>query len=271
MLPITPQNYDDYLDFTLAKIEDNRGISGYKSRLAAAAGCHPSYLSQVLNGKVHLTTDQAFGLQLFWELPLGEGQYFLNLVEIARSANQQRIQFLKRQNSELLEELHSIASNLGKEEEASKTPDWALYYSSWHYSAIHMAATIKQYNTPIAIANYLSLSESKVEEALLQLQEMGMVAKSAKTGKWFATVQDQFVSKESIDNRHHQKNLRTRLIASPDKDKMNIHYGGIYSIDPKTAMKIESLLRESILKLRELGKTADSECLYGVHVDLYEF
>jgi len=60
-------NHLDYKDFLKIQIEENHEAYGYKSRLAKAANCQKSFLSQVLNSHIHLTPEHAVGLCQFWK------------------------------------------------------------------------------------------------------------------------------------------------------------------------------------------------------------
>ena len=77
----------DYKRYMRQQIAAHGDVYGYKSRLAAAAGCQKSYLSQVLNGAHDLTLEHAAGLAAFWQLPRLDGEYFMELVNWARASS----------------------------------------------------------------------------------------------------------------------------------------------------------------------------------------
>ena len=55
--------FEDYREYLKTKIEENKLIRGYQSKLATAAGCQRSILSQTVKGKMDLSRDQAAGLR----------------------------------------------------------------------------------------------------------------------------------------------------------------------------------------------------------------
>lgn len=58
---------------------------GYKTRLAVAAGCQKSYISQVLAGIHPLQVEHMCGLAEFWKATETELEYLINLVSYERA------------------------------------------------------------------------------------------------------------------------------------------------------------------------------------------
>ena len=56
-------------------------MQGYQGKLAKAAHCHSSHISQVIRKKSQLTLDQAAGIACFWELDPNETEYWLTLIQ----------------------------------------------------------------------------------------------------------------------------------------------------------------------------------------------
>jgi len=67
------ENYKAYLKSVLDGPGKERG---YQSRLAEAAGCQRSYLSQVVHSTPHLTPEHAMGMAQFWKLRSGSRRPF---------------------------------------------------------------------------------------------------------------------------------------------------------------------------------------------------
>ena len=77
--------YLDYKKFLTAKIKEGSKVRGFQTRMAKTAKCQKSYLSQVLRTKYHITTDQAFRLTQFFNFSALETDYFIELVNFART------------------------------------------------------------------------------------------------------------------------------------------------------------------------------------------
>ena len=265
-----------YVEILKKAITKHSQVRGFKKQLAKAAGCHPSFLSQALAGKVHLTPDHAFGIQSDLEFAPLEGQYFLNLVEIARSAHKDRRSYLMSQNREIKKASMRVEERLGRttvkaKNESSSAKSLTKYYSSWYYPAVHLACSIPGFQSCSDISSRLHLDETKTLGILKELEEMQMVERDPQTENWVPLITDQFVKKGSLENNQHQKNLRLRLSSDAPGLEKEVFYGGIYSIDQKTAKKIKALLLDSIVKARNLAAEAPETDLYGIHVDFYRF
>lgn len=82
-------------------LKENSGIRSVKSKLAEAAGCQLSYLSQALAGKVFLTPDHAFGISKFLRLNEVEAEYFMLLVQVKRAGAREHRSYLQSKLAEI--------------------------------------------------------------------------------------------------------------------------------------------------------------------------
>ena len=168
--------FDDYKDCLRAFVAESEK-RGAQSSLAGAAGCQRAYISQVLNGPVHLTLDQGAGISVFWRCTEIEADYFLELINYARAGTEalrqvsrRRQRDLRRRNADLSKKFAKATSDEGELTHR--------YYSSWHYIAIHVLVSIPSVRTPEKIAARLAMPVPMVETALRDLQQMGVVGKT---------------------------------------------------------------------------------------------
>jgi len=141
---------------------------GSKTELSHAMGCQNSHLSRVLREEVHLTMDQAFGACEHLKLAEGEARYFLKLVEFERAATPAYRAQIRRQ----LDGIKSEQENLAKRFQERAIGDYEremTYYSSWIWSAIHVATYIPGLTAPREIAQRLNLDETLVKNHLVML------------------------------------------------------------------------------------------------------
>jgi hypothetical protein len=68
-------DYRSYLSHRLANDDEGR-YRGYHKKLADAARCQSSHLSQVLASNANLTLEQAMGLASFWNMNAQELSFF---------------------------------------------------------------------------------------------------------------------------------------------------------------------------------------------------
>ncbi len=81
---------------------------GRLSRAGEALGVQRSYLSRVLAGELHLTSDHAYRLSEFFEMSAQDRDYFLALVEIERASSVEYRDFQKRRASDMRKKFESL-------------------------------------------------------------------------------------------------------------------------------------------------------------------
>jgi hypothetical protein len=123
--------YKDYRQLIKDRIQfEGRGAHG---RIAEAARCQSSYLSQVLSGSSQLTTEQAYAIAASWGLDDDGVEYVTGLVQLDRSATKEyRLHWQKK--------LASIAS---RKEQLSERVDVPVLTKS---AAVNVLATIGSLN-----------------------------------------------------------------------------------------------------------------------------
>jgi hypothetical protein len=83
-----------YRDFLHHEIKSS-GRRGFKTRLAEAADCQQSRMTQVLNGTAQLNEDQALGICEFLRLTDAESDFFILLVRYERASSEKLRDHLK--------------------------------------------------------------------------------------------------------------------------------------------------------------------------------
>ena len=125
-------NYEDYRDCLRTTVQ-SQGRRGFKSKLAAAAGCQLSHLSQVLSGHVNLTEDQAFGIASHLSFDPVESEYFLLMVRAARAGAKGYREHLLKKARLLRTEHKQLHRRLQTRDITHQHKE--TYYSAWYYSA----------------------------------------------------------------------------------------------------------------------------------------
>ncbi|MBI3558478.1 MAG: DUF4423 domain-containing protein [Deltaproteobacteria bacterium] len=258
----------DYKEVLRKKIEENPGERAYKSSLAAAAGCQLSFLSQVLHAEVQLTPDHAMGLAVHWGLNEDEREYFMGLVQHSRAGSK----LLKSALEKKLDAIRARQENLSqryKKPSLSPGERETLYYSAWHWSAIHILITIPRFQSASAIAERLSLPQSVVEQALITLESMGLALKRGK--HWVASQADIHLPKESLLNSIHHANWRNRAISdSQTRSKESIHYTAIHSLSRADFEQVKGLILNLIDSTRKIVGPSKEEELISVCLDCFK-
>jgi hypothetical protein len=120
-----------------------------------------------------------------------------------------------------------------------------LYYSSWHWSAIHIIVSIPRYQTAGAIAGRLSLPEPFVVSCLDTLEGFGLVTRHKNT--WKIATGGIHLAKTSPMNATQHRNWRERAVLQsqrPDDD--GLHYTVVQSVSRQDFEKIKVQLLAAV-------------------------
>lgn len=264
---MAPLDFKDYKDYLRARIRQNSKTRGYQSKLALAAGCQKSFLSQVLNTNIHLTPDHAFGLLSFWQLPESQADYFMTLVHLARAAKPA----LRSHLSARLDQIRKQKANLAARFSAPTiTPSEASlrYYSSWELGAVHMLLTTKSYKSSRDISKRLKLSEERTVELLTTLERMKLAKSSGQS--WAATSTNIHLGKGSPLLGMHLGNWRQRALQSALSSRAEtVHYSGLYTLSATDYETLISMVVEFIERTRQLVVDSPGEDLCCFNCDLF--
>ncbi len=258
-------DHSSYKAFIAFQIHAHSEVKGYRSKLAAGAKCQRTYLSQVLNGPIHLTPEHAASLAEFWNLGPDEAEYFVQLVHLDRAGTPG----LRRVTQKRLREIQQKRLNLSERflappTDLTETP----YYGSWLWSAVHILATIPKYQTLAAISDRMAIPTTEVEKILKGLQAMELV--EYRDGRWTVTQLNIHLPKNSPWNSVHQNNWRQRAVVDAQMASVeNLHYTAVVSASDADFQAIRELLLEFIDRKRTIVASAKEEDLYCVCLDLF--
>lgn len=253
-------DFEDYRAFIQHQIQGNKGIRGYRSRLADAAGCRLSHLSQVLSGSVQLTPDQAAGLCVFWGFEPQRTDYFLALVHLARAGSPSLKAVLQRQIREA-QERHREA--IGRVAGAVALPieQAALYHSTWHRSAVHALVSLESCRTASALAKRLRLSVDETLIFLTDLERMGLVGRKGEL--WHSTGVNTIIPAASpISNNKHSNWRLVAIERLSRRAPQDLHYTGVITLSKQDLAKVRRMSVEFLNQVIQTVETSvDEECV----------
>lgn len=262
--------YKDYKKYLAETIKSYQPQHGAVTRMAQAAGCQRSYLSQVLNGSAHLVPDHIFGIARFLGLREVERDYLLLLLEKDRAATlnyreyvQTKIDRLRREN------LRVKAAINAKIIETPNLEKLLSYYSSWVKMAVHTIVSIPQYQTPEAIANRLQLSVAQVNDCLNELKGLGFV--TFKGGRWQYANGSSHISSESPLSALNHNNWRQRSATIFPQSSLNggVHYTSVFSLSKDDFTELRSKILDWIQTSRQLIEPSPCEELVCLSMDCF--
>jgi uncharacterized protein (TIGR02147 family) len=266
--PISVFAFSSYRAFIRAWIESRGQERGILTQMCEAAECQNAHMTRVLKEQVHLTLDQAFRLSRFLGLNRSESKYFMKLTEHDRAGDPD----YRKQLEEEMSALKRAQENFGKRHQLESLSDpkkEALYYSSWHWVAIHYILGIPKYNTPKKIADRLSLTESFVRNSLQVLLEFGLAKRNGDT--WSLNSGSIHLPKTSPMNSVQHGNWRTRaVLKSQDTTDNGLHYTTVQAISVEAFEQLKQQLLKSVDEFRKVADPSDSEELICFTLDFFK-
>ena len=261
------QDYKRYLTHFL-KTLPNQG-HGFRSRMAEAAGCRVAFVSQVLNGSLHFSLEQAEGLNALLNHSSEESDFFLSLIQYGRAGTEVLRNRLKGQISRTREKRLVLKERVDIKTSLSLT-DQATYYSSWHYAAIHILVTIEKFQTKEAIYNHLKLSPKRVALVIEFLCSVGLI--QLEGHKLHPGVTRLFLGSDSPMISRHHINWRMRAIESLDREVTNeIHLSTLMSFSKRDLLRMREQIVKGIEDTRSVAReSTPEEELYCFNVDFFK-
>jgi uncharacterized protein (TIGR02147 family) len=258
------ESYKAYLAYRVGGPRQRRGL---KSLIAKTLKCQPTYVSQVLNGNSDFSPEQAEVLNRFFGHSREESAFFLLLVQKERAGTRSLKEFLQSQINEMLSDRMVISRRI--DQKASLTHEQqSIYYSSWHYAAIHVALTLPHLKTREAIAEYFRISLKKVDQVLKFFLEAGLAQTD---GREYKTSEFRIhLGNDSHNIAKHHSHWRQQAIESLDREQLSdLHYSTVVSLSREDVLRIKNRILEEIKINQEIVKASPEEELYAYTVDFF--
>jgi uncharacterized protein (TIGR02147 family) len=259
-------NYKEYLLEVIHR-EPNQG-RGFRKKLAEAAKCQLAYISHVLNGNYDFSLEHAEAIAMMLGLSESELEYFLLLVEYSRAGTQRLKSFFKRQILKRQEAQNNLKNRV-KIESTLAIEDQAIYYSSWTYSAIHIALTIPVLQTQAALAQRFHLDLKEVKRVLEFLVQKGLAVGSS--GNYSPVGSFLHLERDSpmIISHHTQwRQLALQNISIRKED--SLHYSSCFSVAVSDIPKLKNLFSKFLEDATLVIKPSQEEKLLALGLDLFE-
>lgn len=258
----------DYKGYLKRRIDEAEQARGLRLKISNYIGCQPSYLSQVLNSKPHLTLEQASRVNAFFSHSVLESRFFILLVELGRAGTPDlREHFLKEIN-ELQRSRFHLKKRLKETEEIPAEARYR-YYSTWFYSAIHVALSVPHLQSAAKIAEAFNLPVPLVVVVIEFLEETGLVEN--KNGIFRHTKRRIHLERESEFIQHHHINWRSQALQSAEKNlEDDLHYSNVIAISQKDFKKIKEILVQAVENARAVIGPSKEENVYALTMDFFK-
>lgn len=236
--------FDHYRKHLESMIKAHAAEYGYKSKLAKAAGCRNSFISQVLSGSYDFSLDHAIGLSKFWKFGEAEREYYLALVGLAKAAT-----------APLREHYRETLSRLRKDQErtilrgpAQEVPDQAktAFYSSWQHIAVWVALELDQFDVS-RVAKRLGVDAKLAKRSVEILIDAGLV--QSKDGKLSYAGGNLVVPPQSPFEEMHVSNWTQRAaldVRRREQALESLHKCWLFTLSQQDYARLREMLLEFI-------------------------
>lgn len=260
--------FEDYKLFLLDYERQRASLQkGFRTKLAKAMGCQNAYVSHVFNGEAHFSLEQGIRIAAFCDLSAIEQKYFLTLIEYARAGSEELRQYF-RQQLEPLRESHLNLKTRVTDVHAVPSEAQAKFYSHWMYGALHLLASLKDYQDIPAMARALRIPQDTASEAVLFLISSQLLEENK--GRIRVGPSQLHLGKDSPHIRSHHTNWRLAAIDSLlQMERTDIHYSTVSTLSRADAEKIKLRFVEVIADYVKTVRESPEQTMFGFNLDFY--
>ena len=259
-------DFTDYKDFVRSWVLEKPSKGrGQFQRFAKALSIHPTLVSHIFRGDKNLSLEQASTLCRYLELSSLETDFFLLLVQRAKSGSIDLSKILDRQITEIRKSSKNLVNRVSCEKELN-AEEQSVFYSNWYYSGIRLLCSIPEYSTYEAIRDYFGLPSAVVREVLEFLIRTGLCKLE---GGCYALgpALTHLESSSKFISRHHV-NWRLKAIEKhPKLTGEDLVFSGPLTISKENSARVREKIVKLIQELGQITKNSRSEELRCFNVD----
>lgn len=260
-------DFKDYRAFLKEALPVEGPLRGARNKLAEALNCQKGFISQVLSGLSHFSLEHGMKISRFLSLGENEEEYFLLLLHKSRAGSKDLEKFYEKRLTEVEERRKQIKERV-RASSTLTTEEQMIYYSSWHYVAVHMCLMVPELRTRSKIGAFLGLNLHLVSKALEFLIQVGLTQEDGEN-LTAGPSRIHLPGNSPLISKHHS-NWRIRAIESLDFQAENdLHYSLVMSISDEAATKIRDILLNTIQNVEPVLKSAEDKNIYALTLDLF--
>jgi uncharacterized protein (TIGR02147 family) len=257
----------DYKDAIREKIRENSDVYGYQSGLADHCQCQRSYFSKMLaDDRTHLSVDQACLVAQAFNFTEDETKYFLDLVQYAKCSTPRAKKHFKTKIDlarDQLNDLRQVTKGADVQTEFQ-----TMYYSSWYWAAIHMAASLTGVRSATDIASRLQLPVDLVKNCLKVMEANGLIAiteRGFKLGSSHTHLNRQ--SMLTFMNHHNWRQRGALTYHAPNHQAL--HYTVVQTHSQKDFAALREMVAQLVAKNRDVIKDSKDEMVSCLCLDFF--
>ena len=261
-------DFTDYKHY-LRHFEKNQP-RGFRAHLAKLLRVQPSYVSQVMSKDADLTPEQAESINDLLGHSSMAADYFVLLVQHARAGTVPLRQRIAARMEQTLKSRLRLKENF--QLPTLKSERQAIYYSSWHYAAVHVAVSIPKLNTAKAIAACLGLAVSDVGTALDFLIASGIVEEV--NGRFALKEFRLHLEDDSPFIKQHHSHWRFKTLETMNRcatfgESEHLHYSSVVTISHQDVQKLRLYIRDFLTEAKSRIRASKEERIFSLNLDFF--
>ena len=143
------------------------------------------------------------------------------------------------------------------------------YYSTWLYSAVHIATSIETLRSSEDIAKYFGVPSMSINPVLQSLENWGLI--EYKNQSWiYKSGQNYHLDDMSPLSRMNHLNWRNHSLSRPLSPSESINYTSIFSISKKDLEVLRAQLLAYIKNQRDITAASGSEEVVSFCCDFFK-
>ncbi len=257
------RNYKAYVR-ALLKTYPQRG-RGQFLRIAKLLNIHTTMVTHIFKGDSNLSVEQALKLSQFFAHSELEIEYFVNLVQHERAANNQSREYFAHHLARLKERALNLSERIKVKTQLDEK-DQQQFYSAWYYSGIRLLAATQDFQSIEALSQATKLPRPVVARVVEFLLGTGLLKQE---GQSYAVGDTStYVSRESPFVRSHHLNWRLKAIEQlahiPEEELV---FSNSIALSQKDFLEIREELVKFIERFRKLADPSPAEQVCFLNVD----
>lgn len=258
-------NYKVFVQKMLSE-RANRGRGEY-GRLASFLRVSSVAISQIFRGERDLSVEQALATAKFLNLSHEEQDYFLLLVQFSRAGTKDLQLYYAGKIKSTQERRRELAARHEQKKKLSENVK-AIFYSSWHYSAIRIASSVPGCHSVDQLAVRLQLNRAVVKEAVEFLVENDLCV-SIPEGVTLGPTST-MLAPDSPFIHNHRRNLRLKGLEHLQKHTSeDLFYSGFVSLSRQDARLLRARLVDVVDQFIKTVKDSPAEEVACLNLDWF--
>lgn len=258
--------FESYKDYVRKWISSQpKAGRGELSKMARFLGVHSTMMSHVFKRHAHLSEEQACELCEYLGLDHDETSFFLQLVQLEKAGSEKLKAVLRTEVKKQKEKWLTVSSQVKPDKELSDEKK-AIFYSSWHYSAVRLLSNLPKSNTLHSLKQQLGLPLNTLNKMLRFLTDAGIIEET--DGKFRTLLSKIHVSSTSPFIWKHHQNWRVKAMERYQQiSDDELFFTSPLTINSRDIAEVKKKILKLIQEVSQTVEKSDPDTLCCLNID----